>query len=98
VLKGSDQETAAADYLFREALAACDKKAERRFATLFGSGATVKTIRSSAGTRTSPRLAAAPVAKHVQAKLKFGPVPIAVQRALIEAAEKTIKVSSPKEK
>jgi DNA polymerase elongation subunit (family B) len=69
------------------------------FASLFGTS-----ISSSMATtaRRSPRLATpvTPVAKHVQAKLKFGPMPVAVQRALIEAAEKSVKggKSPPKEK
>lgn len=91
-----ERERAATDYLFKAALAECDKKAERGFAKLLGA-----TVMASAA-RRSPRLTApaSPVAKHVQAKLSFGPVPIAVQRALIEAAEKSVKggKSPPKEK
>ena len=92
----SDRELAATQYLFKAALTECDKKAERGFAKLLGATVLAPTA------RRSPRLTApaAPVAKHVQAKLSFGPVPIAVQRALIEAAEKSVKggKSPPKEK
>lgn len=85
----SDRELAATEHLFKAALAECDKRAERGFAKLLGA-----TVMAPAA-RRSPRLAVPTtlVAKHVQAKLSFGPVPIAVQRTLIEAAEKSVKGS-----
>jgi len=68
------------------------------FSNLFGTTIIPNTLAMPTRSRTRAAAAAAattPIAKHVQAKLSFGPVPIAVQRTLIEAAEKAIKGKSP---
>ena len=70
------------------------------FSNLFGTTIIPNTLAMPTRSRTraaaaAAAAAAAPIAKHVQAKLSFGPVPIAVQRTLIEAAEKAIKGKSP---
>lgn len=55
----SDREYAAAEYLFREALNACDKGAQRRFAQKFFGGAAPAAGAGLAPPRRSPRVAAA---------------------------------------
>ena len=64
------------------------------FSNLFGTTIIPNTLAMPTRSRTRAAAAAAataPIAKHVQAKLSFGPMPIAVQRTLIEAAERTMK-------
>lgn len=109
VADSSDREYAATEYLFREALNACDKKAQQRFAKMLG--ATVKVTPSTRVLRSSVsavKSAAPPpsVPKFIQQKL-FSPS-LTAQHELLKAFEKVApprrsarqaaKSSSPKEK
>ena len=77
VADASDREYAATEYLFRDALNLCDKKAERRFASLFGSVAATATAKAPAAAtavtprpRRSPRATpVTPAPKYIQTRL-----------------------------
>ena len=102
VADDSDREYAATEYLFREALNACDKKAQQRFAKMFGAtvSATSTPPRAAVTTRSKAAVAAA-VPKYVQTKL----FSLTAQNEIQKAMEKTLPrrsarqaSKSPKEK
>lgn len=101
VASESDREYAATEYLFRDALTMCDRKAERRFATMFGAGTVVTSSTRTRSGATSAAKAAPkpiPVAKYVQTKLAS----LSAQAAMIKEMEKatprrSARITPPKE-
>jgi DNA polymerase elongation subunit (family B) len=87
----SDREYAATEYLFRDALNACDKLSTKRYAQkMFG---VVSTTNSSATVAAkAPRKAVAPAPKYIQQKLTS----ITAQMELMKQMEKVVPRRSPR--
>jgi len=82
----SDREYAAVEYLFRDALNICDKKASQRFAKLFGSVAPKVTTREPKATREK-KVVEAP--KYIQTRLTS----LSAQAEMIRHLEKGLRRS-----
>lgn len=83
----SDREYAATEYLFRDALNTCDKKAERRFASLFGAVATSKPAAGRSQPLRAAKKSAVEAPKYIQTRLQ---VPtISAQSEMIKQMEST---------
>ena len=106
VADSSDREYAATEYLFREALNACDKKSMHRFAKMLGASVvtpSTRVLRSSVSA-AKPAAPTPSVPRHIQQKL----FSLTAQNELLKAMEKVApprrsprqaaKSSSPKEK
>jgi hypothetical protein len=90
----SDREYAAVEYLFRDALNICDKKAGQRFAKLFGASATPVASATNSNAvrqpRTPRKVVEAP--KYIQTRLTS----LSAQAEMIRQLEKATPRRSPR--